>query len=73
MVVKSVRVDGKPRQKVLLYLGTIRQKEVHDPHRRHEFMQEAFYRLDRSDFEARRNALLKSQLVAIVLRAARRL
>ena len=37
VIVKSLREDGKIRQKVVKYLGSIREEQISNPHRRRSF------------------------------------
>lgn len=72
MVVRSVRIDGKPRQKVILYLGTIHDRELWDPRLRKEWLEQCFERVDRSDAtRGRGSATLKTQLIRAVGKIAR--
>lgn len=37
VLVENHRDRGKPRQQIVAYLGSIRENQVYDPNRRHEF------------------------------------
>ncbi len=66
MVVRSVRIDGKPRQKVVLYLGTIYDRQLWDPRLRMDWLEACFRRIERSEVLRGRAAALKSKLIRAV-------
>jgi hypothetical protein len=49
IVVESVRVDGKPRQRHIASLASIREREMDDVRRRCQFWEQVTHKLDRLD------------------------
>jgi hypothetical protein len=49
ILVESVRVDGKPRQRHIASLASIREREMDDVNRRCQFWEEVTRKLDRLD------------------------
>src|SRR5262245_31779952 len=71
VLVRSERVDGKPRQKVVLYLGHIKEKYRHSPARRFYFWERADRLLDSLNLTPAERQKIEEQLSAVVRRAIR--
>ena len=61
-VVESVRIDGKPRQKVIAYLASIKPKDLPFAWERAYFWQRANEKLDALDLDSAERAKLDAQL-----------
>ena len=67
-LVHSVRVQGRPRQRILGYLGAIRQRYQHAPAHRQRFWQQVTPRLTALPVDAVTRAVLEADLARVVPR-----
>ncbi len=68
VVAECSRVDGKPRQKVIKYLGRIHEQSIADPAERLEFWKSALGKLDELDIESAIRSKLESKMSEVVPR-----
>ena len=68
VLVESQRVDGKPRQRTISYLGTITQELVINPFRQTSFWASAERRLAQQGLDDATRARLEASLLRVVPR-----
>jgi hypothetical protein len=69
VLVESYRSKGKPLQRILKYLGSIKMDELEIPIVRQQFMSKVGKKLDQLDYDGRQIAMLKMKLVRVMLRS----
>jgi len=67
-LVHSVRVEGRPRQRILGYLGVIRVRYQHTPAHRQRFWQQVEQRLSALQIDPETRAALEACLARVVPR-----
>jgi hypothetical protein len=63
VVVESFRLKGKPRQRVLKYLGSIKEMELRNPTSRKIFLKRIEKKIDEMDISPIESARLKVSLI----------
>jgi len=72
-VVENNRVDGKPRQRIVSYLGSIRSDDLRNNRTCQEFLRLMHERIDRIPENARTLSHLKMKLIHLVTTAPRQI
>jgi hypothetical protein len=67
-LVESQRINGKPRQRTLAYLGSIRDRHLESPWARHWFWREVSRRLDALTLPKQERVRIEARLLAVVPR-----
>jgi len=63
VVVESYRTDGKPRQRIIQYLGCIRMSALRDPAKKKKIILDLSQKLERCRFSVADTARLKLSLI----------
>jgi hypothetical protein len=71
VLVESYRIKGKPRQRVIKYLGSIREQDLNHPAKRHQFIRMIEHRIDGLSFSVKFTSQLKLHFIRKIVRYGR--